>query len=653
MSIKDSQVVIRGTNKLINVGRDQYNNSNNQTIFVEVTNFMNETAAKRTEYDEFTTVKRGDIKVVKDTHSGELNKWEWNWETGQMVVGRSLKCRQTVCTVEIYPNRQDKFTAVFYEGDDAQAVWECGFERYSRIRFVSELYEMRMKRQSISNAFRDASSLQLFGLNRSEVPMLIFHDELIPLGHFYVNSFWGDVFLGYLEDTLKCGYRWNFWMNTKGTFCGGPKGPYFEATPIINKESILVPPTANMLQDDTSLHLFAKHKSRKLDKCILSCAHRRWVGEHSYGRSTLEDQFFKNHDQLGWTFRLWETPQHPPTEIVGGLRFDIIYSSSLEPVAKWPQGGEPFWVWTECDLEEEEEWEDWPRLGKKRKLIGSTLVGDGLNRFRLDTDGEFNILGECYSWKIGESWLAQSPRVMTALRMKGLERECFVVDPPAVMLNTPRSCQYDGLVAFFRLCDGEEPPSIYLFIHPGPSCIPELISWLDESTPAFFWSFNETGQTHMSQDECVEWGLPYFIPQIDDISSDMTLHPWPTDVYDALYDWQVVRGFDPTTADFARCLGYPELEILGLPKKRFERTQEGETNTNSHARVGVQTEGQRPAKKRAEIPRTGVVRPAHLQQFKNVSISTAVSMEAVGRSELVDGDACQLRSALTRLVGKF
>ena len=100
--------------------------------------------------------------------------------------------------------------------------------------------------------------------------------------------------------------------------------------------------------------------------------------------------------------------------------------------------------------------------------------------------------------------------------------------------------------------------------------ISELISWEDGTTPAYFWSFDETGQTCLSEDECEECGIPELKPSY----WSPYLSRWPAEAYQALHDWQVARGFDPTTADFARHLGIPELEILGPTKKTESRFEE-------------------------------------------------------------------------------
>ncbi|KAK7056665.1 hypothetical protein VNI00_002382 [Paramarasmius palmivorus] len=178
----------------------------------------------------------------------------------------------------------------------------------------------------------------------------------------------------------------------------------------------------------------------------------------------------------------------------------------------------------------------------------------------------------------------------------------------------------------------------------------ELIPWLDGTTPAYFWSFDETGQTCLSEDECEEWGIPEIKPKC----IEPLLLRWPAEVYQALHDWQVVQGFDPTTADFARHLGFLEYEILSSAWKtqsRIQEIQEEKTDKNSHASVGVQTENRKASKRKAEIPCKSALRPALLQQSRSVAIATS-SMEEASRSELADGNARRLRNTLSRLVGK-
>ncbi|KAK7051658.1 hypothetical protein VNI00_004637 [Paramarasmius palmivorus] len=81
----------------------------------------------------------------------------------------------------------------------------------------------------------------------------------------------------------------------------------------------------------------------------------------------------------------------------------------------------------------------------------------------------------------------------------------------------------------------------------------------------------------MSKDDLRHWGVPELAPFIRSHRS-VNSFSWPSYVYTVIREWQVARGFDPGTADFARSLGYPEFEILGSGKDEdFEIIDTSET----------------------------------------------------------------------------
>ncbi|KAK7045526.1 hypothetical protein VNI00_007358 [Paramarasmius palmivorus] len=84
----------------------------------------------------------------------------------------------------------------------------------------------------------------------------------------------------------------------------------------------------------------------------------------------------------------------------------------------------------------------------------------------------------------------------------------------------------------------------------------EVVSWSEGQT--HFWSLDENGQSEMTEDELEQWGVPKLAP----LTPFFRVISWDSSIYTTLYDWQIACGFDPNTADFARHLGYPELEIL-------------------------------------------------------------------------------------------
>ncbi|ESK87949.1 hypothetical protein Moror_10863 [Moniliophthora roreri MCA 2997] len=177
---------------------------------------------KRAKYDQFRQVIHGDMIVLKEIHSKEISDWEWEWKYGK-VTGKH-KARRTTCTVQVYPDRQSKFTVVMYEGEDAECIWEKEFEKFSRSR--------------------NPLAAQLFGINRSDIPMLIFHDELIPCAHFFnKESVWMDVYIVHLRTNMRCSQH-NLWMNTtSGVLFMGPDGPSAPGLWSDAVESIVVPNT--------------------------------------------------------------------------------------------------------------------------------------------------------------------------------------------------------------------------------------------------------------------------------------------------------------------------------------------------------------------------------------------------------------------------
>ncbi|KAK7040230.1 hypothetical protein VNI00_010036 [Paramarasmius palmivorus] len=95
--------------------------------------------------------------------------------------------------------------------------------------------------------------------------------------------------------------------------------------------------------------------------------------------------------------------------------------------------------------------------------------------------------------------------------------------------------------------------------------VSELMEWKKGNTRTYFWSLDEDGHSKMSMEECRQWG----VPELESWhAKGPLLFSWPSDVYTALRKWQVARGFDPSTTDFAQSLGFPELEILGANTNR-------------------------------------------------------------------------------------
>ncbi|KAF9261522.1 hypothetical protein L218DRAFT_838262, partial [Marasmius fiardii PR-910] len=74
----------------------------------------------------------------------------------------------------------------------------------------------------------------------------------------------------------------------------------------------------------------------------------------------------------------------------------------------------------------------------------------------------------------------------------------------------------------------------------------------------YFWSHDPTGRNPLSLDMCNYLGLPFKLS----LNVYYIQDTWPTKIYKVLHDYQVSRGFDPQTTDFAQFMGYSTWEVV-------------------------------------------------------------------------------------------
>ncbi|KAK7040229.1 hypothetical protein VNI00_010035 [Paramarasmius palmivorus] len=84
----------------------------------------------------------------------------------------------------------------------------------------------------------------------------------------------------------------------------------------------------------------------------------------------------------------------------------------------------------------------------------------------------------------------------------------------------------------------------------------------------------------MSKEERVRWQVPELAFSA---VGNFDLLSWPNSTYTALFTWQLARGYDPFTTDFAQSLGFQELEAIGAKKdeERFEVIDTSETEAEA------------------------------------------------------------------------
>ncbi|KAJ8087342.1 hypothetical protein PM082_006172 [Marasmius tenuissimus] len=92
--------------------------------------------------------------------------------------------------------------------------------------------------------------------------------------------------------------------------------------------------------------------------------------------------------------------------------------------------------------------------------------------------------------------------------------------------------------------------SLYLFVHLPP---PDFDDNNTYSPP--FWSFHEDGQHRLSRKACDYFGVSSSL-SCSYRGPGLYSYSWSTNDYKHLHEYQLGRGFDPKTINFARHLGY-------------------------------------------------------------------------------------------------
>ncbi|KAK1219954.1 hypothetical protein PQX77_017298 [Marasmius sp. AFHP31] len=181
-------------------------------------------------------------------------------------------------------------------------------------------------------------------------------------------------------------------------------------------------------------------------------------------------------------------------------------------------------------------------------FVEQTCLENGWTRFRLDGDGWLELRSND---DMERAWLWQASSVFHA-RGVSLEddlKDYYLVYPygwlDGYLDDSPSKCQL------------RQQQPIYLFIYlPSPN-LPK-----GKTSSLHHWSFQEDGHSHISPESCFHLGLPV---ELDYNNWGHLSYSWPTDQYKLIHQYQIARGFNPTTANFAQRLGYHYwMELLEL-----------------------------------------------------------------------------------------
>ncbi|KAF9256448.1 hypothetical protein L218DRAFT_1081348 [Marasmius fiardii PR-910] len=375
-------------------------------------------------YDEFDYIKLGHIRRLWDI---DLELESENTKSVRKLLDLPQPADMKICIAELPREKNQRFMVVSYTGPEAEKAWEGDFLEYSRVR--------------------DAKHIQLFGINRSDIPMLIFHDELIPVSHMWNQiSKLGQCYLATLssDSNMQC-LPSNLWMD--------------------HKRADKLPSSVEFLKDEVFwryLHQFSL--------------------EPSWDRALLR-VFANQYRAFGPPLQTLNLEQERPISVISRLTNFVIAVGTLE-----------HWEWDELGFGSEA---GFP-LGKSTPN-GSTSIS--LTKYLTESDlmivvrlTTSPILSQC-------AWLSQA---LSAFHKHGISRNTDLSEYRHAQFNFSLRGRIKSDECARRRRKGYKLP-LYLVVPPH-SQFPELEG--ESHVSLHVWSNDENGSVPIPTEECEALGLP-------------------------------------------------------------------------------------------------------------------------------------------------
>ncbi|KAK1235920.1 hypothetical protein PQX77_000841 [Marasmius sp. AFHP31] len=260
-------------------------------------------------------------------------------------------------------------------------------------------------------------------------------------------------------------------------------------------------------------------------------------------------------------------------------------------------------------------------------LSDRKLLENGLTRFTLTRPPQYIWLE--WNRDADKAWMLQAWNIFGA-RGISLEDDLSVYEliyPSAWLQSTYQECSEAQ-----RKQQSLQP--IYLFVHQPPSDLSTC-----ETSSLHYWSFHEDDHSPLSDEACHSLGLP-----IEFDFKHYGSFPWSpsSDDYRCLHQYQLNRGFDPSTTDFARHLGYYDIIFWPVDdSNRFEIQQESppenQASTPTSYMSGIEERGPALPTSVSLVSEIQEERTSYDMPFFRESFST-ISTESVTMAENFDMD---------------
>ncbi|KAK1223135.1 hypothetical protein PQX77_013989 [Marasmius sp. AFHP31] len=507
-------------------------------------------------------------------------------EYDRISLGK-IKLLKTLCHEPLVASRRRRIMANFSRKEDsseAERVVEIasivdGKEEslpLLTIRYAGRDAKELFKRDCIHFArHRDSTMPQFRAFNDSDIPIIIFNEELISASHFlshnlysvhaqcylYFLANWGALLNGSSDEhrawvlSTSKSYRnisHLLWFRPQtGVLCFGPPGPRLEYKPSRSSfialyrsqvehswlryiESELPPLPLNVCTDTTFFDYIMHNVPER-------------VAVHTISSATVKHNMGPIHRGVcDWKERLMvEEPWTTNWDSDSDLSRLVLKSSSFD----WRIYGHM----RSSALNERAHPPDFTVKGEMRLLTADIINSAG---FCFIHEQQRHI---CVQWPAQAGWI---------FGRLGVPREKW--SSSAIMEGLSLELSSDAKKWFVtEYDDWDEDPGLpcYLFVPQPPKLpngAPDIETWL-RGENLYYYSYDPEGGSAITEQECTALGLPSYTSQVQ-----VEYAHWEADAYDFMEQWQEAKGFDYSTPDYAKSLGFTIFEGIPQDELRFD-----------------------------------------------------------------------------------
>ncbi|THV02275.1 hypothetical protein K435DRAFT_963182 [Dendrothele bispora CBS 962.96] len=504
----------------------------------------------RSIFDDYREIRRGDLRLSKEISKEVVDENDYYYyyrRVHRLRAQKRLEFTRSAYRVQVIGQNLPHSVAVLYGGEDAQAAWERDFLRCSQIQHPNIAH--------------------LFGLTRSLFsPALVFYNDLIP-----VRQLWHDgsaIIRCYIAHRFRKDIHPLIFYNYFSSLVEdiNPDTGLFCISPIHSCQDDFDTPHINWV-NPTGPALNPLPVASYIDSSIMS-HYSEWARHDISPELALQNDISSN-SSLYSNSSLDHNPRQPvslpvitttpPTTlptIIGkfkNLHYRVVDEELLHLSAM--QKAQDLLRNRDKEMEVPIKIEKW--------RVNYRFVGQ-----RNEPSSETDLKGWTSS---GHILLENVPIVISNGCSPGLEKlaQYFCDIANGLYKDIQESAALLTSIRFFLEPNYKNHHSllhpnfhkIFLFIAPitasHSSVASEIdVCWGNDDNDLYYWSLDPDGSCPLSKRVTETLGLPEFLPR-----SELWQQDFADYQYEATKEFQIFRGYNPSTQEFAKRHGLPLVDI--------------------------------------------------------------------------------------------